>query len=71
MLKIKEIRIERKVKQSVLAELTSNSNANYSKKENGSLKFSLAEAKILSDFFGTTIESIFFDEQISEMEDTA
>ena len=40
----------------------------YGKKENSHLRFSLNEAKKLSDFYGVSIEAIFFGNDISKME---
>lgn len=37
----------------------------YSKKENGDVKFTLVEAKKIADFFNMTIESIFFENEVS------
>ena len=39
--------------------------AAYYKKESGTVKFSLADAKKISDFFGIPIENIFFDTEVS------
>lgn len=38
----------------------------YSRKENGSIKFSLQEAKQIADFFDTTIEDIFFSDEVAQ-----
>jgi putative transcriptional regulator len=40
----------------------------YYKKETGSLRFSLSEAKKIADLFHMKIEDIFFEEELSEME---
>lgn len=37
----------------------------YTKKENGAVKFTLQEAKIISDFFHLPIEQIFFRDKLS------
>ena len=37
----------------------------YCKKELGHVPFSLQEAKIISDFYGKTIEEIFFADKLS------
>lgn len=60
MVKIKQYRIKNHVTQQTLANLIGVSSSSYSKKENDIIKFSLNEAKIISDFFGKTIENIFF-----------
>ncbi len=42
--------------------------AAYYKKETGSVKFTLADAKKIADFFGMPIEEIFFGNELSEEE---
>lgn len=42
--------------------------AAYYKKEAGTVKFTLIEAKKVADYFGMTIEEIFFANEVSEME---
>lgn len=37
----------------------------YYKKETGQIKWSLPEAKAVADFFGTTIDALFFDQEVS------
>ncbi|MFN3092162.1 helix-turn-helix domain-containing protein [Bacillus siamensis] len=49
--------------QDVMAKTLGITKATYSKKENGSIKFSLEESKILADFFETTIDELFFDKK--------
>lgn len=44
------------------------SKASYYKKEDGSVKFSLGEAKVIAELFGKSIEDIFFDENVSNFE---
>lgn len=66
MSKVKELRENLGLKQEALAELLNISSASYSKKECGNIKFSLFEAKKLADFFGTTIENIFFTNEVSK-----
>jgi putative transcriptional regulator len=39
--------------------------AAYYKKENGNVNFTLSEAKKISDFFGMTIDEIFFESKCS------
>lgn len=41
------------------------SKVNYSKKENGKVKFSLNEAFLISKYFGEPIEAIFGDGDVS------
>lgn len=40
--------------------------AAYYKKENGSVKFTLSDAKKIADLFGMPIEEIFFGNEISQ-----
>lgn len=42
--------------------------AAYFKKENGTIKFSLEEARKISSYFNKSIEDVFFDNEVSEME---
>ncbi len=44
------------------------SKVNYSKKENGKVKFSLNEAFLISNHFNKTIEAIFGNSEVSENE---
>ena len=68
MSKVKELRIASGAKQEELARLTGMSTANYSKKENNLVKFTLREAKIIADFFKKSIEEIFFENEVSKNE---
>lgn len=63
--KIKELRIKNGLSCNDMAELIGVTKATYSKKENGLVKFSLDEAKIISDKFRKTIEEIFFNHQVA------
>lgn len=63
---VKKIRERNGFKQEDMAKLLNISPANYSKKENGTVKYSLPEAKILADFFQTTIEALFFENEVSK-----
>lgn len=40
----------------------------YSLKERGARKFDIEEAQILAKKFGTTIEALFFGDEVTEME---
>lgn len=60
MSKLRELREKNNLKSVDMAALIDCSEGTYSKKENNRLKVSLAEAKIISDFFGLSIEQIFF-----------
>lgn len=66
--KVKEFRENRGLRQDDMAAILEVSPATYCKKENGAIKFSLPEAKKLADFFNTTIEAIFFTNEVSEIE---
>lgn len=68
MSRIKEFREEHGYKQEYMAIFLNISPANYSKKENGIIKFSLPEAKKLADFFHTTIEALFFENEVSKID---
>ena len=70
MSKIKELRQEKGLMQEELARLLNISLPNYSKKENGIIKFSIVEAKILAGFFGLTIEELFFENEFSKTENS-
>lgn len=59
--KVRFLRKKHGFKQDVMAETLGITKATYSKKENGSIKFSLEESKILANFFDTTIDELFFD----------
>lgn len=65
---IKCLRERSSLTQKNIADYLGMSLANYNKKENCSVKFSLAEAKALADLFGTSIEDIFFDHKVSKSE---
>lgn len=51
-----------------MADLIGVSKASYSKKENGLVKFSLKEAKIIADTFDESIEEIFFNSKVTKNE---
>lgn len=42
----------------------------YYKKETGFTKFSLIEAKKIANYFGLQIENIFFDDELSKMDES-
>lgn len=48
------------LKQEDVAKILNMSKTSYSYKETGKQEFRLNEAKILADYFGTTIDDIFF-----------
>lgn len=68
MSKVRELRELAGLKQDEVAALLEISPANYCKKESGMIRFSLPEAKILADYFGSTIENIFFATDVSNNE---
>jgi DNA-binding XRE family transcriptional regulator len=51
-----------------MAKLLNITKSSYSKKELGSVKFSLNEAKLISDKFNISIEDIFFEDRVSKMD---
>lgn len=56
------------MKQEEFAEIIDTSKANYNKKENGNVKFSLEDARKISEHFNKPIEDIFFEDEVSKME---
>lgn len=65
---IKIFRESKGLKQEYFAELIGTSTVNYSKKENGQVKFSLHEAKKIAEHFKEPIEVIFFADEVSKKE---
>ncbi|MGL5725891.1 helix-turn-helix transcriptional regulator [Cetobacterium sp.] len=49
-----------RLKQEDVAELLNISDVSYSFKETGKRDFKLSEAKILADYFKTTVDELFF-----------
>lgn len=47
------------------AKLLDISNTSYSLKESGRKDFKLSEAKCLADYFGTTVDEIFFSNSVN------
>ena len=68
MSNIRRLREKRHLTQAEMADYLGMSLANYGKKENNQIRFSINEAKRLSDFFGLSIEQIFFDDKFSKFE---
>jgi len=58
--KLKALRVEHDMTQEEVSSMLKIHEATYNRKEQGLSKFTLDEAKQLSDFFGLTIEQIFF-----------
>lgn len=53
------------LKQEDVAKILNMSKTSYSYKETGKQEFRLNEAKILADYFGTTIDNIFFNNLVN------
>lgn len=68
MTAIKSFRESQNLKQEDFAKIINVSTVNYSKKENGAVKFSLKEARLISQYFKKPIEDIFFAEEVSKNE---
>lgn len=58
--KLKALRTEHSLNQSDLAELLDIGLTTYQRKESGSTDFYLMEAKKIADYFGLSIEKVFF-----------
>lgn len=58
---IRELRLSKNLRQKEVADLIGTSIANYSKKEAGTVKFSIEEANIIANYFDVTIEELFID----------
>ncbi len=65
---LRKIRNERGIKMKECADVIGVKEACYCKKELGTLRFSVEEAKKLADFFGLPIEKLFHREESSKME---
>lgn len=60
--KLKQLRLSRHIPAKSIANLIElDTPSAYYKKEKGLIKFSLEDAKKISDYFGESIEEIFFD----------
>lgn len=68
MSRLRELRDDAGLKQDEIARMLGMSLPNYNKKENGEIKVSLSEAKKISDFYGLSIENIFFNNIVSKKE---
>lgn len=53
------------LKQEDIARILNMSKTSYSYKETGKQEFRLNEAKTLADYFGTTIDDIFFNNLVN------
>jgi DNA-binding XRE family transcriptional regulator len=66
-LKLRYLRLENRISAEKMAEILGlETKAAYYKKEKGSVKFSLDDAKKISDFFDVPIDEIFFDCEVSQ-----
>lgn len=64
--KLKKLRVERNISAEDMSKILGlETKAAYYKKESGNVKFSLMEAKKISDFFNIPIEEIFFSNEVS------
>lgn len=68
MSSIKTFRETMGLKQEDFAKIINVSTVNYSKKENGAVKFSLNEAHLIAAHFDKPIETIFFAHEVSKNE---
>lgn len=68
MSSVKAFRESLGLKQEDFAKIIHVSTVNYSKKENGGVKFSLNEARLISKHFNKPIEAIFFTSEVSKNE---
>lgn len=66
--RLKEIRVKKGYTVEDMAEVINKSPCNYSKKENGDVKFSVNEALQISKFLKSKVEKIFFKDELSENE---
>lgn len=67
--KLRAIRNSKGISAKEMAELLGlKTEAAYYKKENGSIKFSINEAKVIADKLEMNIEDIFFNKKVSLME---
>lgn len=63
--KIKIYRTMKGINQGELAKVMGITLSTYSKKETGKAVFTLLEAKVLSEYFNTTIEELFFNTEVN------
>lgn len=63
--KLKAYRSLKGIKQEDIANLLGIGLNTYNFKENGKKSFSLNEAKIIADFFNTTIDELFFEDKVN------
>lgn len=64
--RLRAVRVRRRISCEKMAEMLGlETKSAYSKKENGNVKFTLFEAKTISEFFNMRIEDIFFEDEVS------
>lgn len=63
--KLKAYRQLKGKKQQDIADLINVGLNTYNFKENGKSQFTLDEAKTLADYFGTTVDELFFDNSVN------
>lgn len=68
MSSIKTFREAMGMRQEEFAKIINVSTVNYSKKENGAVKFSLNEARLIAEHFDRPIEAVFFAHEVSKNE---
>lgn len=67
--RLRNIRNKKNITAREMADLLGlKTEAAYYKKESGLIKFSLEEAKIVADRLGLTVEEIFFDHKVANIE---
>ncbi|OQA48387.1 MAG: Helix-turn-helix domain protein [Firmicutes bacterium ADurb.Bin300] len=67
--KLKQIRGEKNISVDKMVEILGlETRAAYYKKELGNVRFSLNDARKISEFLNMSIEDIFFDDEVSETE---
>ncbi|WP_160686219.1 helix-turn-helix transcriptional regulator [Clostridium sp. C2-6-12] len=65
--KLKGLMVEKRITQQELAEILKITGSALNYKINGKSDFSVTEAKLVSSFFGKTIEEIFVVDELTKM----
>lgn len=65
--KLKGLMVEKRITQQELAEILEITGSALNYKINGKSDFSVTEAKLVSSFFGKTIEEIFVVDELTKM----
>lgn len=63
-LRLKALRVGKELTQEKIAELLGIHEATYNRKEQGVSEFTLSEAKKISDIFNTSIDRLFFTNEV-------